>query len=149
MMRATCWPDALLWQRRIVIAPGAITVKGQSHCLSRHSRVEAESFHPRMAPALLCVALGMLGVPLVLMFDNLIRSDLSWLLLIPAGMFFGASLRILTAESTYCVVLRTPGANEILIFKSGDHQLVVSLVAAIRSGLEQAHLRPCPEQAVH
>lgn len=125
------WPARLLRESRVVVSVDKISVDGRDYPLTERTTIEAEQRGPKFVAALMCVAVGTIGIPATIVFNRVTPDDYSWLVGFPVAFVLGAIFRVLTAEATYAVVLVSP-RKETPILKSPDHQLVISLVAALR-----------------
>lgn len=125
------WPTDLLREHDMVVTKGAIRVRGRSHALTYVATVEAESREPRAFPSVALLCLGAMTIPVTL------GPGRGWTVGIPVALMLLAGARLLTAATTFCVVLRSAG-KRVTLFESEDQRLVIALTAALNAALHDA-----------
>lgn len=121
----------LLEENRISVSPHTISVKGKSYPLTANTTIEAVQTEPSLMAAFFALAAGTLGIPAAIIINRVTPDDYSWLVGFPVACMLGAIFHVLTAEPTYVVVVASNTRMKTIV-TSRDHQLVISLVAALR-----------------
>lgn len=120
----------LLTNQRLVMDGRTWWLRDVEGVLTRHRP-------PRVVPLLVMLALGVVGLPVLhSMGQGFHEASVA----VGAVAIFGSITGLLLAEDTYWLVLRTH-KRERRVFRSGDHQLVTRLEAAIAAAVK-AERRP-------
>lgn len=123
------WPADLLREHGFQVAAHRIEVCGRAYEVGPSSEVEAAAHEPRAFGSLVLLCLGAMTVPFTL------QRTPPWLVGVPICLMLLAGARLLTAQTSYRVVLVTKG-KERTLFESDDQRLVIALTAAVRAALE-------------